>query len=124
VHQRGSGFCHLGTRTCFGEDSGLAGLARLIAGRVKAAPEGSYTKELIDNPGLLRTKLVEEARELADAGTRHQVVAEAADVMYFTLVALGRSGVDLAQVEAELDRRARRVTRGPAPSGSGDEAGR
>jgi phosphoribosyl-ATP pyrophosphohydrolase len=39
------------------------------------------------------------------------VVHEAADVLYFTLTELARHGVDLAEVEAALDRRALKVTR-------------
>jgi phosphoribosyl-ATP pyrophosphohydrolase/phosphoribosyl-AMP cyclohydrolase/histidinol dehydrogenase len=39
------------------------------------------------------------------------VAFEAADVIYFTLVAMARAGVSLEEVEAELDRRALRVTR-------------
>ena len=38
---------------------------------------------------------------------------EAADVLYFTLAHLVRADVSLADVEAELDRRALRVTRRP-----------
>ena len=39
------------------------------------------------------------------------VIHEAADVLYFTLATLARHGVDLAEVEAALDRRALKVTR-------------
>jgi len=113
VRQRGEGFCHLGTRTCWGDDPGLGALARLLLARTAEAPAGSYTKRLLEDPALLRSKLREEAAELADAHGREGVAAEAADVLYFTLVALARGGVDLAAVEAELARRAGRVTRRP-----------
>jgi len=39
--------------------------------------------------------------------------AEAADVIYFALVAATRQGVTLEAIEAELHRRARRVRRRP-----------
>jgi len=39
----------------------------VLAGRRAAAPEGSYTKRLFEDSGLLRNKLVEEAQELAEA---------------------------------------------------------
>ncbi len=111
VRQSGAGFCHEDTWTCWGEDRGLAGLARRLRDRADIAPEGSYTKRVLEDPKLLRAKLIEEARELGAARGTDQVVWEAADVFYFTLVALARNGVPLADVEAELDRRALKVVR-------------
>jgi phosphoribosyl-ATP pyrophosphohydrolase len=60
---------------------------------------------------LLRAKLVEEAGELSDAGTDREVIREAADVMYFALVAMQRAGVGVAEVERELARRGLKITR-------------
>lgn len=111
VRQRGSGFCHQGTWTCWGEDAGIGGLARRLLERVEAAPAGSYTRRLLDDPKLLRAKLVEEARELASARGTDQVVWETADLFYFSLVSLARAGVPLSDIEAELDRRALKVHR-------------
>ena len=113
VRQKGAGFCHLETQTCWGEDGGFASLARTLAARVAEAPEGSYTARLFSDPALLAAKLREEAGELAEAEGRDEVTWEAADVLYFTLVAMARAGVELADVERELDRRARRVVRRP-----------
>jgi phosphoribosyl-ATP pyrophosphohydrolase/phosphoribosyl-AMP cyclohydrolase len=111
VRQQPPGFCHRSTRTCWGEDRGLGELARRLAARRQAAPPGSYTAKLFDDPALLGAKLREEAQELADATDRNHVIHEAADVLYFTLAALARHGIDLAEVEAALDRRALKVTR-------------
>jgi phosphoribosyl-ATP pyrophosphohydrolase len=133
VRQRGSGFCHLDTRTCWGPDRGLSALARLLAQRRIEAPPGSYTKRLFEDPALLRAKLLEEARELADTlqpDTRDPdtdetdnesrdtlnksaVVHEAADLLYFTLVSLAANDISLSQVDDELDRRALRLGRRP-----------
>jgi phosphoribosyl-ATP pyrophosphohydrolase len=113
VRQHGAGFCHQATVTCWGDKSGLDGLARRLEARSRQAPPGSYTRRLLDDPGLLRAKLIEEAGELAEASTPKDVAAEGADVLYLTLVTLARRGVPLADVEAELDRRALRVTRRP-----------
>ena len=41
------------------------------------------------------------------------VTAEAADLLYFTLATIVRSGVRLAEVDRELDQRALRITRRP-----------
>ena len=111
VKQHGVGFCHLNTFTCFGHDHGVSALARKLAGRVESAPEGSYTAKLLGDADLLRSKLVEEAGELADAKGEADVAHEAADLIYMAMVACARGGVDLARVEHELELRARRVTR-------------
>jgi phosphoribosyl-ATP pyrophosphohydrolase len=113
VRQAGSGFCHTGARSCWGEDEGMGKLLRTLEARRRAAPEGSYTRRLYEDKALLRAKLVEEAGELADAAERTSVVAEAADVLYFASVAMARSGVSVAEVERELLRRSRKVTRRP-----------
>jgi len=111
VRQAGGGFCHLGTRSCFGEDSGLSRLARRLAERRRQAPEGSYTAKLLRDPALLAGKVTEEALELNEARKHDDIVHEAADLLYFTLVRLAAEGIDLGEVEAHLDRRERRVTR-------------
>lgn len=112
VRQTGP-FCHLGTTGCFGEPGGLDALAKTLAARRLSAPEGSYARRLFDDPALLRAKLVEEAGELADAATPGEVAHEAADVLFFAHVAMARAGVSLAEVEAELNRRALRLSRRP-----------
>ena len=111
VRQTGPGFCHLDTRSCWGEEGGLGGLSRLLAERRRQAPEGSYTAKLFADPELLGAKLREEAQELTEASERDHVIHEAADVLYFTLARLAREGIDLAEVERHLDRRALKVTR-------------
>ncbi len=113
VEQSEPGFCHNDTWTCWGGDAGLPALARTLAGRRAAAPEGSYTRRLFDEPGLLDAKLREEAAELTEANTPDAVAAEAADVLYFTLAKLAQAGVPLSQVERVLDRRALAVSRRP-----------
>jgi phosphoribosyl-ATP pyrophosphohydrolase len=112
VRQRGTGaFCHTGTRSCWGNATGLRELARRLADPATAARPGSYTARLLADPALLGSKLREEARELSEAQGRDEVVHEAADVLYFTLARLAQAGVPLAEVERELERRSRKVTR-------------
>jgi len=113
VRQAGSGFCHLGTTSCWGTLSGLPTLARRLAARLDQAPEGSYTKRLLEDPALLRAKLQEEAAELGEANTEEEVRWETADVLYFALVAMVKAGVPLAEVERELERRSRKLSRRP-----------
>ncbi len=125
VRQDAPGFCHLDTWTCWGHDRGLGRLARRLAQRVHQAPEGSYTKRLLDDPDLLRAKLVEEAKELADARTTDEIAWEAADVIYFAMVAAARADVPLAAIEAELDRRELKISRrkGDAKPGALERGG-
>ncbi len=111
VRQSGTGFCHLGTWSCFGGRWGLGLLEHTILSRATTAVEGSYTRRLFDDPALLASKLREEAAELARAAGRAEVIAEAADLLYFALARLVATGAGLAEVEAELDRRSLRLTR-------------
>jgi len=113
VRQHGAGFCHEGTRTCWGADHGLGPLSRLLETRIQSAPAGSYTARLLNDANLLRSKLIEEAGELADAVYKEDVCHEAADVLYFTLVAMIRAGVPLYEVEEEMTRKSRKVSRRP-----------
>ncbi len=113
VRQHGAGFCHRATATCWGNGSGVAALESTLRQRRDVPEPGSYTQRLWDDPQLLASKLLEEARELADAGEPGHVVREAADVTYFTGVALRRAGASFADVDRELDRRALRIARRP-----------
>ncbi len=116
VRQAGAGFCHRHTRTCWGGTTGIPELVRRLKGRLDEAPSESYTRRLFDDPALLQSKLVEEAGELAEANGRDDVIAEAADVVYFALVKLVASGANWEQVSRELDRRQLKVTRRPGDS--------
>ncbi len=118
VRQLGPGFCHHNTTTCWGDAAGIAGLEHTLAQRRESAPTGSYTRRLFDDLSLLRSKIIEEAGELAaeladapDTSTAQRVVEESADVLYFTLVALVKHGLSLADAARELDRRSLVVTR-------------
>lgn len=124
VRQRGGGFCHRETRTCWGKDGGLGALERRLADRLEEAPKDSYTARLASDPEMLAAKLSEEARELGRASARGEVVWEAADLLYFTAATLATRGVDVAEVLAELDRRGMTVRRrdGSRTFDGGEEA--
>ena len=113
VRQRGAGFCHLDRRSCWPSGFDLDDLARAITERAARPEPGSGTAKLLVDPALLAAKLREEAEELARADARGDVVHEAADLLYLTLVAVVRGGGTLAEVVAELSRRRGVVTRRP-----------
>ena len=111
VRQAGAGFCHLKTESCFGPLEGLGTLSRRIKDPTTRATPGSYTARLFDDAELLGAKIREEAGELVAAESLSEVTHEAADVIYFTLVRAQSKGVSLADIEAELHRRSKRVRR-------------
>lgn len=122
VRQHGQGFCHLGTRSCWGAERGMAALEKTMRRRTQEAPAGSYTRRLLDDGTLLEAKLLEEAGELAEARDPDHVTAEAADLLYFASVALARAGRGWSDVENILDQRARRITRRPGNAKKGTGA--
>ena len=104
--------CHTGERTCFhnGDLTAmphevLPGLERTIAARAAEMPEGSYTAELLSEPGSVGEKVQEEAEEVARAAREEsdeRVAEEAADVLYHLAVLLRCRGLTLADAEEVL----------------------
>lgn len=103
VRQKGRGFCHLATMTCWGHDSGLSKLERTIQARKLSAPEGSYTARLFNDPQMISAKVREEADELCEAQTKEEIASEAADLFYFALTKCIAAGVSLSDIEHNLD---------------------
>lgn len=85
-------------------------LAATIAARKSADPDESWTAKLLaKGPEKCAEKFGEEAVEAiieAVKGDRDRLTSEAADVVFHLLVMLAARDVTLADVEAELDRRA------------------
>jgi len=109
-------FCHKGSRTCWGNDSGIPPLVRLLEERKREAPVGSYTKRLFEDHALLRNKLLEEAQEVVEAVTEQDpvhVAEEVADLLYFLMTACVAGGASLEDACQQLDMRARKVKRRP-----------
>ena len=109
--------CHLGTATCFGDDSPAGGarltflgaLEGVIAARVADRPEGSYTARLYaEGPKRLAQKVGEEGLEVALAAVAESdqaLIAESADLLYHLLLLLASRGLRLEHVVAELESR-------------------
>jgi phosphoribosyl-AMP cyclohydrolase / phosphoribosyl-ATP pyrophosphohydrolase len=96
--------CHTGSTSCF-----APALWRTVVERVRERPEGSYVASLAD-AGVARAaqKLGEEAVEAGIAATTGEgLVTEAADVLFHLYVLLAVAGVDIADVEGELESRRR-----------------
>lgn len=111
VRQKGRGFCHLATPTCFGQYTGLSKLQKTLQSRKESAPEGSYTARLFNDSQLLRAKILEEATELCDATTKEHIAFEAADLFYFAMTKCVAAGVSLEDVERNLDAKSIKVKR-------------
>ena len=138
VRQHGDGFCHTGERACWPSRFTLASLGRVIAARRNEMSDGparqsstqadtsdsekgrsesfrdvSGTARLLSDPTLMKAKLLEEAAELSEASDRASATHEAADLIYFALVAGACHGVTLEDIQDELGRRNRRIRRRP-----------
>jgi len=110
--------CHRGTPTCWGESppqsraqrlAFLGFLEQLIAQRIATRPAGSYTTALLEQgTRRIAQKVGEEGLELALAGVAQsdpEIIGEAADLLYHTLLLLQAKGLSLSQVITELERR-------------------
>ncbi len=104
--------CHLGRTSCFSGSlaTGLAELASVIELRAVELDNnsGSYTARLLSDRNLRLKKIGEEAAELVTAcadGDPESATAEAADLLYHTLVALRAVGVTLDDVQMMLSKR-------------------
>jgi phosphoribosyl-ATP pyrophosphohydrolase/phosphoribosyl-AMP cyclohydrolase len=98
--------CHRETYSCFGPRRfSIPELEAVIADRMARPRPGSYTATLDD--AVLTEKIREEAEELIEARGPEDVVWETADVLYFTLVKMARSGTAWTDVLRELERRRR-----------------
>jgi phosphoribosyl-ATP pyrophosphohydrolase/phosphoribosyl-AMP cyclohydrolase len=123
--------CHTGERSCFYRDlegsadpapdapaapdeplpvpfEALAALERTLAERQARRPAGSYTVQLLDDPGRIGAKVREEAGEVvkaASAESEERVAEEAADVIYHLSVLLLSRGVSMAEVQQVLNGR-------------------
>jgi phosphoribosyl-ATP pyrophosphohydrolase/phosphoribosyl-AMP cyclohydrolase len=95
--------CHTGSTSCF-----APALWRTVVERVRERPQGSYVASLAD-AGVARAaqKVGEEALEAALSAVAGdgRLVEEAADLVFHLYVLLAVAGVDIAEVEDELNRR-------------------
>jgi phosphoribosyl-ATP pyrophosphohydrolase len=99
--------CHTGTSRCFGNDEfSWSTLLERIERRAASDDERSYTRSLLADPELLRSKLLEEAQEVAEASTHDDVAWECADLLYFLSVRMHAAGVRIDDVMAQLAARA------------------
>jgi phosphoribosyl-ATP pyrophosphohydrolase/phosphoribosyl-AMP cyclohydrolase len=125
--------CHTGERTCFYRDvegsadpapdappvdgepeaatfEALPRLQRVLASRRQERPDGSYTVELLDDPGRIGEKIREEAAEVSMAiaeESDERVAEEAADVLYHLAVGLASRGLTLTTALDVLSERRR-----------------
>ncbi|OUM68113.1 hypothetical protein PIROE2DRAFT_39422, partial [Piromyces sp. E2] len=107
VHQTGTGFCHLNTRTCFGEDSGITALEAFLKKRFNSASKDPFIRD----EKFINTKIMEEASGLCETTGKDDVAREAADVIFFTLSKCVANGVSLSDIESHFDRRSKMITR-------------
>ncbi|GAC1306037.1 MAG: bifunctional phosphoribosyl-AMP cyclohydrolase/phosphoribosyl-ATP diphosphatase HisIE [Steroidobacteraceae bacterium] len=121
--------CHTGTSTCWGAEPPRAAIGRLaflgqleriIAERMSAPPQRSYTARLLaEGMSRIAQKVGEEAVELALAAVvqaDEKVVGEAADLLYHMILLLRARNLSLAEVVAELESRHPQRAAGTSPA--------
>lgn len=121
INQTGSA-CHTGERSCFyrrlDEGTGapvnegaaiLPILSKIIDGRKDADPDISYVASLFKGGReLINEKVVEEAGELTEAaglGVKKDIIHEAADLWFHSLVLLSNEGISIDEVFNEFSKR-------------------
>jgi phosphoribosyl-ATP pyrophosphohydrolase/phosphoribosyl-AMP cyclohydrolase len=110
--------CHRGTSTCWGENAPrsaaqqvafLGLLEQVITQRIATRPPGSYTAKLLaEGTRRIAQKVGEEGLELALASVAQsdqEIIGEAADLLYHTLLLLRVKGLSLSQVVTALHAR-------------------
>ena len=109
--------CHTGNPSCFfkliyGNTDQTAAiipeLIRSVEDRKNNPSEESYTCKLFWDETKMCKKIVEEAAEVALAVKDHdedEIAAETSDLIYHTIVALVKEGVDLGKIYGELTER-------------------
>jgi phosphoribosyl-ATP pyrophosphohydrolase/phosphoribosyl-AMP cyclohydrolase len=109
--------CHTGSASCFGDKALRAAtplgflleLEQVIAQRIAASPQGSYTARLYaEGVRRIAQKVGEEGLEVALAGAGESdaaLLGECADLLYHLLVLLRSRSLPLAAVIEELRRR-------------------
>ncbi len=118
--------CHTGAKSCFFRSikdnrrvleqeidtakvySVIDTLYHTILERKSDNSQKSWTKKLLNNKELLLSKIEEEAKELCVAineESDNQVIYEAADLLYHSLVGLGLRDISPDRVKQELSRR-------------------
>ena len=108
--------CHLGTDSCFNDrvfvndnqpaPFSVEGLYRLLQGRKRDLPAGSYTTYLFQKGvDKMLKKVGEECTEViigGKAGDRAETVYEIADLMYHVMVLMVEMGISVEDIRAEL----------------------
>lgn len=107
--------CHKARRSCFvprfgggKERLSVAQLSEIIDSRLRKKAAGSYTARLAASRKLACAKIEEESAELVEAlqeKGKKEVMWEACDLIYHSLVAARARGVSLADLEKEFARR-------------------
>lgn len=83
----------------------LEDLYKKIKQKIDSNDSSSYTLKLINDPLLLKRKLVEESAEVITAKSRENLLWECSDLIYFLFVIMAQEGITIADIEIENQRR-------------------
>lgn len=83
----------------------LEALYNKIISRIKSEDENSYTLKLVNDPELLKIKIVEEAAEVITSKNKEEMIWECSDLIYFLFVLMAKEGITIKDIEKENLRR-------------------
>lgn len=111
VDQKGVA-CHRGSYSCFGDkDFSLDSLYKIIYNRLdgnkslKNESKNSYTSKLLEDEGLIKSKIKEEALEVINYSSRENLVWELADLSFFMNALMVKKGISQNEILSELNKR-------------------
>jgi len=95
----------IGKKTIEKEKSDLQKLYDIVYDRIQGDNKQSYTKGLVNDPEVLKRKLIEEAAEVITAKNKEELIWECSDLLYFLTVFMAMKGITLEEIYEETERR-------------------
>lgn len=92
--------CHFDTYSCF-EDQEFS-FKKLFEIIKSKKGTNSFSDKLLNNEGLLKQKILEEAKEVINYSDDNNLRWEIADLIYFVTVLMVRNNIDFKDIETEL----------------------
>lgn len=106
VAQQGSGACHKGSYSCFGEQAfNLGYLWNVLDKKLRYPSKDSYTSLIGKYRSKLNEKIIEEAYEVCKAKSRSALIWEVSDEIYFLTVLMAKYNITYTDIYQELKRR-------------------
>ncbi|MBI3034275.1 bifunctional phosphoribosyl-AMP cyclohydrolase/phosphoribosyl-ATP diphosphatase HisIE [Candidatus Woesearchaeota archaeon] len=101
-----NGACHLGRYSCFGDEKfEFESLYDAVNERIMNPSAASYTSKIAADDELIKAKIMEESKEVANYKDRANLIWEISDLIYFLIVLMAKKDITTAEIKNELWRR-------------------